>query len=79
MLKAANTSVDEALRLFNSAGVATGLLVPTATGCRKSIMDATLSVRDFLRETKVHDYSQQKQGQENKVVILRILSCQIDA
>ncbi len=69
MLKAANTSVDEALRLFNSAGVATGLLVPTATGYRKSIMDATLSVRDFLREAKVHDYSQQKQGQDNKVVI----------
>ena len=32
MLKAANTSVEEALRLFNGAGIPTGLLVPTLTG-----------------------------------------------
>ena len=62
MLKAANTSVEEALRLFNGAGIPTGLLVPTLTGYRKSIMDATLSMRDFLRETGVHEYSTQKQG-----------------
>ena len=62
MLKAANTSVEEALKFFNSAGITTGLLVPTATGYKKSIMDATLSVRDFLRETGVHEYSTQKQG-----------------
>ena len=62
MLKAANTSIDDALKLFNGAGVATGLLVPTATGFKKSIMDATLSVRDFLRESGMHEYSTQKQG-----------------
>ena len=62
MLKAANTSVDDALKLFNGAGVATGLLVPTKTGYKKSIMDATLSVRDFLRETGIHEYNTQRQG-----------------
>ncbi len=62
MLKAANTSIDDALKLFNGAGVAAGLLVPTATGYKKSIMDATLSVRDFLRESGMHEYSTQKQG-----------------
>ena len=62
MLMAANTSIDDALKLFNGAGVATGLLVPTATGYKKSIMDATLSVRDFLRESGMHEYSTQKQG-----------------
>lgn len=62
MLKAANTSIDDALKLFNGAGVATGLLVPTVTGYKKSIMDATLSVRDFLRESGMHEYSTQKQG-----------------
>ncbi len=62
MLKAANTSIDDALKLFNGAGVATGLLVPTATGYKKSIMDATLSVRDFLRESGMHEYLTQKQG-----------------
>ena len=62
MLKVANTSVDDALKLFNGAGVATRLLVPTATGYKKSIMDATLSVRDFLRETGIHEYTTQRQG-----------------
>jgi len=62
MLKAANTSVEEALKLFNGAGVATGLLVPTATGYGKSIMDATLSFRDFLHETGIHEYSSQERG-----------------
>jgi len=62
MLKAANTSVEEALKLFNGAGVTTGLLVPTATGYGKSIMDATLSFRDFLHETGMHEYSTQKRG-----------------
>lgn len=62
MLKAANTSVDDALKLFNGAGAATGLLVPTTTGYKKSIMDATLSVRDFLRETGIHEYTTQRQG-----------------
>ncbi len=67
MLKAANTSIEAALRLFNGAGVATGLLVPTETGYGKSIMDATLSFRDFLRNEGIHEYSSQGQGQENKV------------
>lgn len=69
MLKAANTSVEEALKLFNGAGVATGLLVPTPTGYGKSIMDATLSFREFLHETGVHEYANQKQGPDNKVVV----------
>ena len=69
MLKAANTSVEDALRLFNRAGVLVGLLVPTATGYHKSIMDATLSFRDFLNEAGVHDYSAQKLGPTNKVMI----------
>lgn len=69
MLKAANTSVEAALRLFNGAGVATGLLVPTETGYKKSIMDATLSFRDFLRNEGIHEYSTQRQGQEHKVFI----------
>jgi len=69
MLKASNTSIEEAMRLFNGAGVATGLLVPTETGCRKSIMDATLSFRDFLHESGIHEYSNQSQGPANKVIV----------
>lgn len=62
MLKAANTSVETALKLFNGAGVPVGLLVPTQTGLGKGIMDSTMSFRDFLRETDTHDYSVQEQG-----------------
>lgn len=69
MLKAANTSIEAALRLFNGAGITTGLLVPTPTGYHKSIMDATLSFRDFLHESGTHEYGEQRQGQENKVVL----------
>lgn len=69
MLKASNTSVEAAMRLFNGAGITTGLLVPTETGYHKSIMDATLSFRDFLRESGTHEYEKQQQGQENKVVV----------
>jgi len=67
MLKAANTSVEKALELFNGAGVPVGLLAPTPTGLVKSIMDSTLSFRDFLRETKTHDYAEQAQGEKTLI------------
>lgn len=69
MLKAANTSVEQALKLFNGAGITTGLLVPTETGFKKSIMDATLSFREFLHETGIHEYARQGQGPVNKVFV----------
>ena len=69
MLKAANTSIEAAMRLFNGSGIAVGLLVPTETGYRKSIMDATLSFRAFLRGEEIHEYANQKQGPENKILL----------
>ncbi|MBQ9693148.1 MAG: MvaI/BcnI restriction endonuclease family protein [Kiritimatiellae bacterium] len=69
MLKAANTSVEQALRLFNGAGITVGLLVPTETGCKKSIMDATLSMRSFLHEAEIHNYATQQQGLEAKAIV----------
>lgn len=45
------------------------LIEPTATGLNKSIMDATGPVRLFLRDQKIHDFTEQKQGPENKVQI----------
>ena len=41
---------------------------PTETGFRKSIMDAIIGVRSFLKSKNLHDYVQQGQGPENKVV-----------
>lgn len=38
------------------------LIQPTSTGLRKSILDATFPVRNFLKENKLHNYCLQKQG-----------------
>lgn len=64
------TSHEQAnLDIVRLAGVPTALLFVTATGLRKSILDATLPMRTLLAEDGVHDYACQGQGQEYKVVI----------
>lgn len=69
MLSTADVSVQEVLRYFTRQGLDVGLLVPTETGMGKSIMDATGNVRDFLRNSGLHDYDQQVQGTEHKKTI----------
>ena len=39
----------------------------TATGLKKSILDATAPMRTYFKENNVHDYAAQSKGQENKV------------
>lgn len=46
-----------------------GLLEPTATGLRKSILDATAEYRMFLRRNAIHDYGSQHQGPDHKLYI----------
>ena len=41
----------------------------TATGLKKSILDATTPMRTYFKENNVHDYALQNKGQENKVII----------
>lgn len=41
----------------------------TATGLKKSILDATTPLRTYFKENKVHDYEIQPKGQDNKVTI----------
>ena len=41
----------------------------TATGLKKSILDATTPMRTYFKENNVHDYSLQNKGQDNKVII----------
>ena len=48
-------------------------IVPTETGLFKSIMDATAMVRFFLKFSGLHDYNDQEQGPDNKVVIKSFL------
>lgn len=66
MLTASDVSVQDVLRYFTQRGIEVGLLVPTATGMAKSIMDATGNVRDFLRSSGLHDYDVQPQGEAHK-------------
>ena len=41
----------------------------TATGLKKSILDATTPMRTYFKENNVHDYALQNKGQNNKVII----------
>lgn len=69
MLEKSDTGISETLKLFNAYELEVGLLVPTPTGLKKSIMDATASVRDFLRDFEFHDYDAQQKGSDAKIVL----------
>ena len=62
-------SEQNKIKALTKNQVSLALLEPTSTGLKKSIMDATGSVRSFLKENNIHDYDLQQQGPENKVVI----------
>ena len=68
MLSASDTKIEKVLPFFSDRGIDVALLVPTVTGIEKSIMDATTPVRQFLLRNKIHDYDNQEQGQDNKVL-----------
>ncbi len=61
------------IKLLTENSVELTLIEPTETGLIKSIMDATGSVRSFLKLKNIHDFESQKQGQENKVFVNSIL------
>ena len=62
MLKCANRDPIDTLRIFKNHNLSPSFLVPTQTGLEKSIMDATYSIRQFLSDSKIHNYENQKQG-----------------
>lgn len=68
MLKKSDTNIANILANFTRHNLEVGLLVPTETGVQKSIMDATLSVREYFLDTAFHDYDAQAQGPDAKVV-----------
>ena len=73
MLSTADVPVPDVLRYFTSKGIEVSFLVPTSTGMTKSIMDATASVRAFLKKSNIHDFDLQAQGPENKKIIETVL------
>ncbi len=63
-------SQTEAVNLakLNECQLESVLLFLTRTGFEKSICDATAPIRAFLFKNAIHDYSQQGQRPENKIV-----------
>lgn len=68
MRRLTNTEFEN-LRLLRDRGLKVVLIQPTANGLNKSIMDATSEVRNYFRITGFHEYEQQSQGNENKIVL----------
>jgi hypothetical protein len=64
------TNVEiERIKLLTEKSVEVTLIEPTETGLKKSIMDATGSVRSYLKDKNIHDYELQNQGQESKIQV----------
>lgn len=61
------------LKLLTKKQVSLALIEPTENGLKKSIMDATGSVRSFFKSELIHDYESQKQGPEHKIVLPTII------
>jgi hypothetical protein len=61
------------IKLLTKNQVSLTLIEPTETGLKKSIMDATGSVRSFLKNENIHDYESQNQGTESKIIIPSII------
>ena len=54
------------IKILTEHSLSFTLIEPTETGLNKSIMDATAPVRLFFKNKNIHDYQEQKQGQEHK-------------
>lgn len=77
LISLANMDVISVLERFSTnqkmSNIDVSFLVPTKTGLKKSIMDATEQVRYHLREAKIHDYDAQPQGKGAKVKLPAII------
>jgi MvaI/BcnI restriction endonuclease family len=60
---------EEKLKVLTENSISLTLIEPTETGLKKSIMDATGAVRNYLRKNNFHDYNLQAQGPESKIII----------
>ncbi|MDZ4713479.1 MAG: hypothetical protein SGI89_14310 [bacterium] len=64
-----STNEINRIKILTEKSVELCLIEPTGTGLEKSIMDATGSVRTYLKGNNIHDFELQKQGQESKIQI----------
>ncbi len=64
---------EENLKVLTENSISLTLIEPTVTGLKKSIMDATGTVRNYLKNNNFHDYNSQAQGPESKIIIDAII------
>ena len=62
-------SEEGKLKVLTENSVSLTLIEPTENGLKKSIMDATGTVRNYLKENGVHDYNLQGQGPGSKIIL----------
>lgn len=62
-----STKESSALAAIHASGLDTALLFLTKTGLHKSILDAVAPLRTLLRESGLHSYRDQQQGEDAKV------------
>ena len=67
MLKLANVDILEAVASLKKSDLTFSFLVPTETGLEKSIMDATLPIKEHFIKAGLHNFYEQSQG--TKVLI----------
>ncbi|HEY3372387.1 MAG TPA: MvaI/BcnI family restriction endonuclease [Prolixibacteraceae bacterium] len=63
----------ERIKVLTENSVPFCLIEPTENGLKKSIMDATGSVRSYIEQKGFHDFNLQAQGPEHKVLINSII------
>lgn len=68
-MRTLSESEQEKLKALTEKSVSVALLELTETGIKKSIMDATGPVRNYLLENGFHDYATQLQGPDHKVIV----------
>lgn len=64
-----NYNEKKSKQLLNEKQINYSVIIPTATGLNKGIMDATQKIRKFLKDENIHDYEKQAFGPEHKVLI----------
>jgi hypothetical protein len=69
MIKFSEDQINNILPFFSDKGIDIAFLMPTTTGLKKSIMDATESFRFFLKNNNIHNYQTQAQGPQNKITL----------
>lgn len=61
------------IRILTENSISFTLIEPTKTGLKKSIMDATGPVRNYMEEVNFHNYREQLQGTNYRVAIDSVL------